>query len=267
MSAFFKIASIADRMGLRRLVAGAASLAYAGQHFEVDASDRWVNSQREATFVSPTLHTAKYSEVEQAVLDNWAWDYMPREGDTVIDVGAGVGEEAVVFSRLVGPTGRVISIEAHPATFACLQATIERSRLTNVTPLHCAVADTDGEMSISSGDNHLMNTVVGGSGGDRVRAMTLDMIGAELGLDEVALLKMNIEGAEVMAIEGLARVAARVRHAAISCHDFVTDYFGGDEQYRTKEKVRAQLEAFGFTVRSRPDASESWVRDYLYASR
>jgi FkbM family methyltransferase len=272
VSAILKVAETADRLGFRSLVARAASLAYPRQQFEADSDGRWVNRQAEATFVSPTLHTADYTQIEASVLENWAWEYIPKVGDTIIDVGAGIGEEAVVFSRLVGPRGHVISIEAHPETFACLQGTIERSELRNVTAVNCAIADRDGELFMSAGPSHLgpshlMNTVLNGAGGTRVVARTLDSLTAELGLDGVDLLKMNIEGAEKMAVEGFDRLAPHVRHAAISCHDFVATHFGGAAHYCTRNHVRAALEARGFTVRCRPDAAESWVRDYLYASR
>ena len=272
MSALFGIATVADRMGLRPWLARAATIAYPRLRFEVDASGHWVNRQPEVTFVSPSLHTASYAEVERAVLDNWAWDYMPRAGDTVIDVGAGIGEETVVFSRLVGVGGRIIAIEAHPETFACLQKTIQQSRLANVTAVNCAVADRDGELSISAGPSHLgpshsMNTVLGGNGGIKVPARTLDWLAEDFRLKEVALLKMNIEGAERMALDGFGRFASSVRHAAISCHDFVANHFGGAADYRTKEYVCAALKQRGFTISTRPDAVESWIRDYLYAHR
>ena len=143
MSTFLKLAETADRFGLRRWVARAASLAYADQRFEVDAAGHWVNRQAGAAFVSPTIHTANYAHIEQSVLDNWTWEYRPTRGDTVIDVGAGIGEETVVFSRLVGAAGKVIAIEAHPETFKCLTATIEQSALANVTAHEVSEARTD----------------------------------------------------------------------------------------------------------------------------
>jgi FkbM family methyltransferase len=271
MSLFFKFAAAADRLGLRRFIARAASLAYAGQQFEVDCDGHWVNRQAGATFVSPTIHTANYAEIERAVLDNWTWGHSPVAGDTVVDVGAGIGEEAIVFSRLVGPKGKVIAIEAHPDTFACLQSTIERSALRNVTAVQCAVADEDGELSIGAGptrlgQSHLMNTVIAGRG-VAVPARSLDSLAGELRLQDVALLKMNIEGAERAAMAGFDQIVSHVRHAAISCYDFVATHFGGESHYCTRDHVRSALEARGFTVRSRNDAAESWVRDYLYASR
>src|SRR4051794_2340625 len=99
-----------DEAGLRRLVALAGSAGYGlasgfGKRFEVDAAGRWVNRQPEATIVSPDIHTTRLAAVRDWVLDSWAWEYRPQAGDTVIDVGAGVGEEAVILSELVGPTG------------------------------------------------------------------------------------------------------------------------------------------------------------------
>lgn len=267
MSALLKMVSVADRLGLRPWVARAASLAYGGKEFQVDAHGHWINCQPEATFVSPSIYTASYSQVQRSVLDNWAWDYQPAPGDTVVDVGAGIGEETVVFSRLVGPKGRIIAIEAHPDTFRCLQQTIDRSGLENVTAIHCAIVDKDGAIAISSGASHNMNTVLGGTGSITVAARSLDSLADELDLSDVALLKMNIEGAEKAAVQGLDRLAPRIRHAVISCHDFVADHFGGGPDYYTKDHVRQALEARGFTLRSRPDAPVSWIRDYLYASR
>jgi FkbM family methyltransferase len=272
VSALLRVAAAADGFGLRSLVARAASLVYPGHKFEVDAQGYWINHQLEATFVSPSIHTAGYSEIEAAALNNWAWEYRPQLGDTVMDVGAGIGEETVVFSRLVGSTGRIVAIEAHPETFACLKSTIERSGLRNVTAVNCAVTDQDGELCISTGPSHLapshlMNTILNAAGGNKVKAQTLDTLAEELGVRDVALLKMNIEGAEKMAVEGFDRLAPKVRHAVVSCHDFVATHFGGAPHYFTKNHVRAALQTRGFMLRSRPDAAESWIRDYLYASR
>ena len=108
MSILLSAAMRAYKAGFKRPVAGLASL-YLGrlkgrnQRFAIDDHGHWVNRQPGATIVSMIPHTATYAEYRKWVLDNWAFDYEPQLGDTVIDVGAGVGEEAVVFSQLVGP--------------------------------------------------------------------------------------------------------------------------------------------------------------------
>ena len=267
MSALLRIAVTANRLGLGPVVAKAASMAYRDSQFAVDDDGRWVNRQAEATFVSPTIHTTTFRAARQWVLDHWTWGYRPKPGDTVVDVGAGIGEETVTFSHLVGDAGRVISIEAHPQTFVCLRKTIELSGLTNVTPLCCALADEDGELFISDTDFHLGNSVIGQSGGTRVRARTLDSLAAELGLDDIALVKMNIEGAEALAVEGMAGTAPHIRNVVISCHDFLADHYGAGPEMRTKAHVRETLQGQAFIISTRPEAPESWVRDYLYAHR
>lgn len=265
MGRLFEVAQRLDRFGLRRPVARVATLAYPASRFSVDEDGRWINAQAEATFVSPTLHTARYESLHEWVLDNWLWDFSLKPGDTVIDVGAGIGEETVVFSKLVGEGGRVISIEAHPNTFACLERTVGMSRLGNVTTIQCAVAEADGELSISTAECHVASAIVE-AGGIRVPARSLDSLAEEFGLGDVAFVKMNIEGAERAAMRGMAGLLARLEAACISCHDFLAD-LGQSENLRTREEVRAVLAAAGFSIRRREDHAQCWVRDYLYARR
>lgn len=267
MSKAFAIASKLDRLGLRGTVARIANLAYPRQRFSVTPQGDWMNSQSACTIVSPSIHTVRYEDMKAWVLDTWCVNYVPGPGDTVIDVGAGVGEESIVFSELVGPAGRVVALEANPDTFRCLDQTIARSGAANVVARNYAVADRNGELAISTGANHLANSVLAPGEGRSVPARSLDAVAEELGIGEVAFLKMNIEGAEKLAVRGMTSLAARVRNLCISCHDFVADA-GGDESFRSRELVRAFLVAQGFRVTTRdwtPD--RPWHRDYLFGTR
>ncbi len=263
---FHAIASRLDRLGLRRPLAVAASLAYPRQSFSVDDLGNWVNQQVEYTIVSPTIHTAAFADIRAWVLETWCHGYTPRRGDVVVDVGAGIGEEALVFSRLVGPSGRIVAIEAHPATFACLASTVQRSGLTNVEPVECALGESDGSASISTGNQHLANSIM--AGGDHIVAKrSLDSLAAELGLDRIDFLRMNIEGAERLAIQGMTKCIDDVRNVSISCHDFVADSTG-DDSFRSKAQMRAFLKDSGFKLMTRSAENERpWVGDYLFGSR
>lgn len=236
------------------------------RRFSVDRQGRWVNRQAEATFVSPDIFTAHFAQVQAAVLDNWCQYHTPGAGDQVIDIGAGIGEDAIVFSKLVGRAGRVIAVEAHPETFACLEQTIARSGAVNVVPVYCAIAERDGTLTIDDTKNHLANALVGHGQGIEVPAKTIDTLVAELGIERIDLLKMNIEGAERPAMLGMERSAAVTRHAAISCHDFVADVGGGD-WFRTRAAVESALEGFDFVIHRRASAPHPWLRDTLYGER
>jgi FkbM family methyltransferase len=265
VSRFFQMATKLDQIGLRRPLAWLASRFYSERHFEVDLQLRWVNRQHEATIVSPNLHVTRYAEVRAWVLDNWCYDYIPTEGDTVIDVGAGIGEETLIFSHLVGKTGRVISIEAHPDTFSCLKETIRCSGLTNVTAVQCAIADKDGQIFMNTANCHVASSVM--VGGDiMVSARSLDSLATQLGLGSIAFIKMNIEGAEKLAIKGMTTLFPRISNQCISCHDFIAE-LGGNDSFRSKVEIRAALEDKQYRIRTRPDHTQIWVRDYIYASR
>jgi hypothetical protein len=99
-----------------------------------------------------------------------------------------------------------------------------------------------------------------------VAMTTLDTLAEQLGLRDVALIKMNIEGAETGAITGMGALAKHTRNVIISCHDFLSDR-GDDEALRTREPCRVLLESQGFIVSQRLGHAEDWVRDNLYGAR
>lgn len=200
------------------------------------------------------------------VLETLMHDYTPQLGDVIVDIGAGRGSQTLVFSRLVGPRGRVIALEAHPSTFEWLQRLCRLNALTNVTALQVAASAADGKIFITDTEDWQGNTVVSAENGGRtVPARRLDTIARDLGIDEVDLLTMNIEGAERLAIEGMTWLIDRTRHVCISCHDFIADR-GGPSDMRTKSRVREFLDEHGFRVMSRT-APEAWARDYVYGVR
>jgi FkbM family methyltransferase len=193
-----------------------------------------------------------------AARDLFVHDYTPQPGDVVFDVGAGIGAETLLFSRLVGSSGRVVSFEAHPRTYRRLLDLCTVNRLDNVTPLQLAVTNADGDVLISDSIAHERNVLTEGDG-IQVPARRLDGIAAELGIQQVDLLKMNIEGAEVDALRGAGVLLDRTWHVCISCHDFLG--------MPTKAAVLALLTEHGFDVLTRDDAPEPWTRDYVYGTR
>jgi len=195
--------------------------------------------------------------------DIYLYEYTPRPGEVVFDVGAGIGMATLLFSRLVGSEGRVVAIEAHPRTYEWLDRLCRVNRLTNVAPLQVAASADEGELMITDFAEHDRNTVLDGGQGITVPARPLDDIAKDLGIAQVAFVKMNIEGAEQLAIQGMERLIEHTRHICISCHDFIADE-GGPENMRTKALVQEFLLDHGFRVTTRQGAREPWTRDYLY---
>ena len=163
--------------------------------------------------------------------------------------------------RLVGPTGRVIAVEAHPQTFACLNETICLSGLDNVTAPCVAIADGEGSTTIVDTQNHLTSSIMVSGSGVEVLTRSLDSLADELEIGKIALLKMNIEGAERLAVRGMSHLSDRLENVVISCHDFLADR-GNGEELRTKDNVRSStLESYGYKIMTCPDHPLPWVRD------
>lgn len=250
----YAVAEKLDRLGLRPLVAKAASLAYPGQSFSVDSDGDWVSSQAEATIVSPEIYTSPYSHAYAWVMDNWTYCYTPKPGDILVDLGTGIGEEAVVFSKLIGG-GTMLAVEAHPVIYRCLTKTIKLSQLSNVQPIHCAVGGSDGETLIDDGENILTGSIMNNAGVP-VPQFTLDTLTA--GLERIDFLRTNIEGAEKLMLHGMKNSIRKIRNACVSCHDFLGR--------PAKAEVIAFFEKHGFETVTRPDTPDPMC-DYVYASR
>lgn len=72
--------------------------------------------------------------------------FKPKVGDVVIDVGAYIGYPYTLKSaKLVGDSGKVISIEPDPRNFRILAMNVESNGLNNTTLLNVAISEKDGE--------------------------------------------------------------------------------------------------------------------------
>jgi predicted RNA methylase len=60
-------------------------------------------------------------------------------GNTVLDVGANLGQMTVLFARAVGPTGRVLAFEADNYIADLLRLNVGLNGLTNVDIVEAAV--------------------------------------------------------------------------------------------------------------------------------
>ncbi len=201
--------------------------------------------------------------------DFWLQHYSPKQGDILVDVGAGHGEDTLTFSQAVGATGRVIAIEAHPLSFAILKNFCWLNQLSNVTPIQLALMDKPGTVHMVESDSSWMeNAVEPGqrSAGIPVRACTLGDVCEQQGLKDIAFLKMNIEGAERAALIGMEPVMQHILQICVACHDFRAD-LGHGEQFRTRAFVERFLVERGFTLASRSHDPRDFVRDHVFGLR
>jgi FkbM family methyltransferase len=204
----------------------------------------------------------------QQAEDNWYRVYRPKPGDVVVDIGAGRGEDTCAFSRAVGGSGRVLAIEAHPVSFAVLKKFCLWNGLSNVTALNLACADKTGKLQIETSSNWTSNYTRGGepsTSGFAVDGVPFDCIWESCGIGRIDFLKMNIEGAERLALIGCRRALEHTRNISVAAHDHRADR-GEAEWFRTGDFVRSFLRDSGFHLVPRDDP-RSWARGHVHGIR
>lgn len=266
-----KIATYCNKQGLRWVSAAIIFVVYRlkGQNIRRVAYNAtlglWEYTIGDAFFL--TKDPAWFSS-RQYYLDVFkkysGYFYQPKSGDTVIDIGAGVGEEVLPVSDLVGSKGMIHAIEANPNTFAVLKYYCANNRLTNAVLHNLAITEKSGAIFIEDdGGYGVQNAIAMQQTGKmiEVNAQSLDDFIELNKIESIDLLKVNIEGAERFVVKGMDRSVANIKHIAISCHDF-RHASGESDFFKTRDEVMQYIQQhFVVSYQQTGDA----VRDnYIY---
>jgi FkbM family methyltransferase len=177
--------------------------------------------------------TGQYEPQETALLEA-----LIQPGQTFVDVGAHWGYFTLIASQKVGPTGRVVSIEADPRLFHTLSRNVRGNELTQVDPIRIAAAAEAGHLQMSGyrerDDNWGISRLIG-SGGSiddpnvfEVSTDSIDSLLDQRNIGQVDVLKMDIEGAEALALRGMEKGlrAGRYKLMIVELHPSVLQDFG-----------------------------------------
>jgi FkbM family methyltransferase len=189
-----------------------------------------------------------------------AWTKLLEPGDTAWDIGANIGLYTLLTGQVVGPGGRVVAWEPSPATFAVLADHIAANGMASwCQPIHAAVADqTGGRMAMTVDPACLGNSTdrLGQTGQGQVVQVevgTMDGFAATLGHRPRAI-KVDIEGAEVLALRGAAGLLAPGPHERpalmIAVHPMFLPEFGCSTT--DLEEVVARYDYRCWTLDGRP---------------
>ncbi|MBE0429215.1 MAG: FkbM family methyltransferase [Thermoleophilia bacterium] len=130
-----------------------------------------------------------------------AFEKLVPENATVYDVGAHAGFYTLLSSLLVGPRGRVIAFEPLPRNLHFLREHLRLNHVTNVEVIETALAERAGEVNFAEGVNSF-NARIATDGGIRVKTAALDELVGGGRLPAPDYIKMDIEGAETLALKG-----------------------------------------------------------------
>ena len=140
-----------------------------------------------------------------------------KPGDVFVDVGANIGYYSLVSSVLVGASGSVVSIEASPSTFQKLLDNIRLNRLRNIRALNVAASSASSTVRMfrAPANNLGSSSLLEGDGfeceGEVQAAALADLLTADE-IRRARIIKIDVEGLEVVVVQGLLPVLAQARH-------------------------------------------------------
>jgi FkbM family methyltransferase len=166
-------------------------------------------------------------------------DQLVQPGMVFLDIGAHVGYYSRRYAQKVGSNGRILSFEPHPRTFAKLQKNV--GHLPNVTLNQIALAETagtaelhdylimsaSGSLQFDQGMLELQKSQLSASdiapriaedfpaNTFTVQTRPVDDCLAELKIEQVDVVKMDIEGAEISALRGMRRTIQKSPNLAL----------------------------------------------------
>ena len=131
----------------------------------------------------------------------------------VLDVGAHAGYYTLLMAQQVGQGGRVVAFEPNRAVRELLSRNIELNGYDQVTVCPFALFSHDGTTILETLDNSNMRLSPNAQAGaaEQVVMREFDGCRAELGIERVNLLKLDVEGAEFDVLQGM-------RDLLTSCH-------------------------------------------------
>jgi FkbM family methyltransferase len=162
--------------------------------------------------------------------DYWLGTYEPdlqqtvaelvKPGMVAYDVGANIGYITLLLAQAVGEAGKVFAFEALPGNVERLRANLALNQLERRVQVEAvAVVDGSRQVEFLVGPSAGMGKAQGSAGRQSVQySKTLEIPGLSLdefvyqqGHPEPQIIKIDIEGGEVLALPGMARLLREAR--------------------------------------------------------
>lgn len=190
--------------------------------------------------------------------------FQPEKGMTIVDAGSHVGFYSIMAARRVGSRGTVYSFEPDPYNHALLTANLRMNKLTKrVTPFKTALSDCTGTASLYQDPRwHRGHTLIRAGMHKHsvpVKTERLDAIVAKEGIDHIDILKIDVEGAELLALRGAEDTINRVRNITVATYHSI----GPWQTEKEHEAIAKYLKRHSFKVQQTLYGKHM----YIHASR
>ena len=171
-------------------------------------------------------------------------------GQVVLDIGANIGYFTLNFARLVGERGKVYAFEPDPVSYEILKRNIDSNGYRNVILESAAVSNVSAQGFLQRDKyNNLDHQLIYESNRSKditVSAIRLDDYFGLIAL-QVDFIKMDIQGAELLAFEGMHNILLRSKHVKLLTEFWPIglEHFSG---LNSAAHYLDELDRFGFDI-------------------
>lgn len=130
-----------------------------------------------------------------------------RPGSTVVDIGAHIGTHTLLMSQAVGPKGQVVAFEPQVKIYQELLVNLQLNQIKNVQAHFVALGEKSLRITMSYPKPENEGAISIGRGGNIVELRPLD----SFHLENVSLIKIDVEGAEVGVLKGADKTIRKHR--------------------------------------------------------
>ena len=197
-------------------------------------------------------------------ISNWLCAAL-RPGDCFVDIGANIGHYSLLASRLVGDSGQVVAVEAAQSIHRLLDGHVALNRRRNIRTVQAAAADLRGTVKLYPGgaDNIGKTSMIAHDGPVlEVPALPLTDILKDNEIRRIRVIKIDVEGAELQVLRGLAPLLERLPRAAEIIMEISPDLM--PDAQRARAEIFATLRAHDF--RAYVFDNDYGVQTYLQAA-
>jgi len=150
----------------------------------------------------------------------------PKEGETLVDLGANVGYYTLKLSPLVGNNGKIIAIEADPESCEILKKNCILNKFSNIRIHNIAITEKKGQVRLYKSDIHSgTNSIFSNKGRSDTNYITIPSTTLNDLLDEsypvIDWMKIDVEGAELKVLKGCKKTLEKTKKIIIELHEHI----------------------------------------------
>lgn len=151
-----------------------------------------------------------FDKLKDVIQENWL----------IVDIGAHHGTYTDFFRDKLNNTGKIIAFELHPNNYDVLKNNF--NQYSNIILENQAISDQNGDIDYYDGVSDYEFNIIGINTNyvktNKIGTIPTVNLNTYFKNIKIDFIKMDIEGAELLALKGMSEMYANVNHMLIECH-------------------------------------------------